>query len=333
MQKIASKNGFSLIRTANIKELDATLYELSHNKTGAGLIYLEREEENKTFAIAFNTPPSDSTGVFHIIEHSVLCGSEKYPLKDPFAELLKGSLNTFLNAVTYEDRTVYPVSSRCEKDFMNLVSVYLDAVFFPKLLENPSIFKQEGWHYEYDEESDTLSYNGVVYNEMKGAYSSPDDLGAMELSKALYPDTIYSNDSGGAPEEIPTLTYEGFKAAYKKHYHPSNSRIVLDGKIDMDSTLSLINSQLSRFEKGERVSPPQKSTGTVTETRRVKYEISESEDEKNRAKILFGYTYSDFSSKLAHITALILSDLLCGSNASPLKKALLEKGLCKDAAI
>ena len=333
MQKIAFKNGFSLIRTAEVKEIDATLYELSHDKTGAELIYLEREEENKTFAIAFNTPPVDSTGVFHIIEHSVLCGSEKYPLKDPFAELLKGSLNTFLNAVTYEDRTVYPVSSRCEKDFMNLVSVYLDAVFFPKLLENPSIFNQEGWHYEYDEESDTLSYNGVVYNEMKGAYSSPDDLGAMELSKALYPDTVYSNDSGGNPEEIPALTYNGFKEAYKKHYHPSNSRIVLDGKLDIDATLALINSQLSRFERGTRVNPPQKSADTITKAQRVRYEISENESEKDRAKILFGYVYSDFSSKAAHITSIILADLLCGSNASPLKKALLEKGLCKDAAI
>ena len=154
------KYGFSFIRSRVLSEIDATLYEFSHNKSGARIIYLDREDENKTFAVGFSTPPEDDTGVFHIIEHSVLCGSQKYPLNDPFAELLKGSLNTFLNAITYEDRTIYPVSSRCEKDFLNLADVYMDAVFSPNMLENPSIFRQEGWHYEYDAESNRLSYNG-----------------------------------------------------------------------------------------------------------------------------------------------------------------------------
>ncbi len=333
MQDIAKKHGFSLVRSAKIGELDATLYELSHVKTGAELIYIDREDENKTFAIAFPTPPEDSTGVFHIIEHSVLCGSEKYPLKDPFAELLKGSLNTFLNAMTYEDRTVYPVSSRCEKDFLNLVDVYLDAVFAPKLLENPNIFRQEGWHYEYDESSDSLSYNGVVYNEMKGAYSSPDEVGVMALSRALYSDSIYRHDSGGNPDAIPDLTYEGFKAAHAKHYHPTNSKIIIDGKIELDSVLSIINGHISRFERGERVAPPKKSSPKVAPAEYVRYEISENEDEKGRARVLFGYVYSDFADKEAHLTATILADLLCGSNASPLKKALLDKGLAKDALI
>ena len=163
-----TKYGFCLIRERELEELQATLYEMEHIKSGAKLIHLDREDENKTFAIGFPTPPFDDSGVFHIIEHSVLCGSRKYPMRDPFAELLKGSLNTFLNAVTYEDRTVYPVSSRCEKDFLNLTDVYLDAVFAPNLLTNPSIFHQEGWHYELDEEGN-LGINGVVYNEMKGA--------------------------------------------------------------------------------------------------------------------------------------------------------------------
>ncbi len=333
MQDIAKKQGFSLVRSTKIDELDATLYELAHDKTGAELIYIDRDDANKTFAIAFPTPPEDSTGVFHIIEHSVLCGSEKYPLKDPFAELLKGSLNTFLNALTYEDRTVYPVSSRCEKDFLNLVDVYLDAVFAPKLLENPSIFRQEGWHYEYNEESDTLSYNGVVYNEMKGAYSSPDEVGTMALSRALYSDSIYRHDSGGNPDAIPDLTYEKFKATHQKHYHPTNSKIIIDGKVELESVLSIINAHISHFERGERVVIPQKSSPRVTPTEYVRYEISENEDEKGRARVLFGYVYSDYADKAGQLTATVLADLLCGSNASPLKKALIDKGLCKDAII
>ena len=333
MHDIAKKQGFSLERTVKIDEISATLYELRHIKTGAELIYLDREDENKTFSVAFPTPPEDSTGVFHIIEHSVLCGSEKYPLKDPFAELLKGSLNTFLNAMTYEDRTVYPVSSRCERDFLNLVDVYLDAVFAPKLLTNPSIFSQEGWHYEYDEQSHTLSYNGVVYNEMKGAYSSPDEVGVMALSRALYSDSIYRHDSGGSPEAIPDLTYEKFKAAHRKYYHPTSAKIVLDGKMDVEKLLSLIDGHICRFERGEAIAPPKKSTPKIAQPEYVKFEISENEDEKGRARVLFGFVYSDFSDKEAQLTATILSDLLCGSNAAPLKKALLERGLCKDAII
>ena len=213
-------HGFKINRIRELPELSATLYVMTHEATGAELAYFERDDDNKTFAISFTTPPEDDTGVFHIIEHSVLCGSEKYPLKDPFAELLKGSLNTFLNALTYEDRTVYPVSSRCERDFLNLVDIYMDAVFSPLMLKNPQIFMQEGWHYEYNDEDSVLSYNGVVYNEMKGAYSSPDDIGGMELARLLFDGTPYACDSGGNPEFIPTLTYEGLKKAHEKHYHP-----------------------------------------------------------------------------------------------------------------
>ena len=182
-------HGFIVTSSERLDELDATLYEMLHEKSGAALAFLDRADENKSFAISFTTIPEDDTGVFHILEHSVLCGSDKYPVKEPFVELLKGSLNTFLNAMTYEDRTVYPVASRNDKDFYNLVSVYTDAVFHPLAVRNECVFRQEGWHFET--EGDALSYNGVVYNEMKGAYSSPDEMGDMALSRALFPTTLY----------------------------------------------------------------------------------------------------------------------------------------------
>ena len=326
-------NGFTLTRRRELEEISATLYEFEHDLCGAKLVYFDRDDQNKTFAIAFPTPPTDDTGVFHIIEHSVLCGSEKFPLKDPFAELLKGSLNTFLNAMTYEDRTVYPVSSRCEKDFLNLVDVYLDAVLAPALLKNPSIFGQEGRHFEYDKETDTLTVNGVVYNEMKGAYSSPDELGEMALSKAMYPDTYLGRDSGGNPEAIPSLTYEKFVETYKKHYHPTLSRIILDGRMDLERALSLIDSHLSRFTRGGEYPTFQRSEPRIAPTVKIPFEIPEGEDERGHSRFLFGYGASDYSDKEAMLTATILCDLLTGSNASPLKKALLDKGIAKDAAM
>ena len=326
MKNSTLHEAFELIRWVEISELDATLYEYRHKKCGTQLIYIDRDDENKTFAIAFPTPPKNDTGVFHIIEHSVLCGSKKYPLKDPFAELLKSSLNTFLNAMTYEDRTVYPVSSRCEKDFMNLVDVYMDAVLHPNMLENPAIFAQEGWHYEYDEESDRLSYNGVVYNEMKGAYSSPDEIGAM----ALYSDSIYCRDSGGNPDFIPDLTFEELKATHKKHYHPSGAKVVLDGRMDLHAVLSLLDSHLSEYEMRETVKLTDVSAPKTIAPISVSFEISEKEDAAGRARMLFGFVYSDFEDTLAQMSAGIFADLLCGSNASPLKKALIDQGLCKD---
>ena len=327
------KYGFELIRSRELEELDATLYELSHTKSGANLIYFDREDDNKTFAVGFATPPENDTGVFHIIEHSVLCGSKKYPLNDPFAELLKGSLNTFLNAGTYEDRTVYPVSSRCEKDFLNLVDVYMDAVFSPNMLENPAIFMQEGWHYEYDEERGELTYNGVVYNEMKGVYSSPDELGGECLNRILFAGTPYSYDSGGKPAAIPNLSYEQFKATHQKYYHPSGARIFLDGRMDLDRILPLLDSHLCHFEKREPISLAGKSVPKISDTVTINYEISENEEEKGKARVLYGYVFADYADKEAHIVASILCDILCGSNASPMRKALLDRGLAKDVAM
>ena len=327
------KYGFELIRKAELSEINATLYKFIHQKSGAELVYLDRDDENKTFSIGFATPPENDTGVFHIIEHSVLCGSKKYPLNDPFAELLKGSLNTFLNAGTYADRTVYPVSSRCERDFLNLVDVYMDAVFSPNMLENLAIFMQEGWHYEYDEENNSLSYNGVVYNEMKGAYSSPDELGAECLSKALFGGTPYGCDSGGNPDNIPELSYEMFKKTHEKYYHPSRAKIILDGKMDLDKILSLIDSHLCPFDKREIAEETEKICPKITDTVEIKYEISENEDESDKARVLYGFIYADYFDKEANLSASVLSDILCGSNASPLKKALLERDLAKDVAM
>ena len=324
--------GFKLIRTDAVEEINATLYEMEHVKSGAQLIYIEREDENKTFSVGFPTLPKNDTGVFHIIEHSVLCGSKKYPLRDPFAELLKGSLNTFLNAMTYEDRTVYPVSSRCEKDFLNLVDVYLDAVFSPNLVENPSIFMQEGWHYEYDEETKTLSYNGVVYNEMKGAYSSPDELGIMALNRALFAGTPYGKDSGGEPSYIPSLSYEEFVETYKENYHPSRAKIILDGQMSLDRVLPIIDEHISAFEKRSFTLPEYKKAEPVAETE-IKYEISESEDEHGKARVLYGYVCTDIFDKTSSLAITVLTDILCGSNAAPLKRALIDRGLAKDAAM
>ncbi len=327
--------GFTVLRERQAAEIGATVYEFTHDKTGARLLFLDREDKNMTFAISFATLPEDDTGVFHIIEHSVLCGSEKFPLRDPFAELLKGSLNTFLNAMTYEDRTVYPVSSGCMRDFMNLTDVYLDAVFRPNFKTNPAIFRQEGWHLEYDGEKKALSRTGVVYNEMKGAYSSPDEAGNTALLKALFKGTPYGYDSGGDPDAIPELTYERFLSLYDKYYHPSNALLILDGSVDLCPTLELIDSHLSRFEKRDISVEYKKSEAVRLPLERIYYEVSEEEDDGQQARLLLGYVFSDSESsgKVERLAAAVLCDYLAGSNAAPLKRALLDSGLCRDVGM
>ena len=225
-------HGFTEIRQAPLSELDATLHEMEHAQTGARLVWLERDEENKTFGIAFPTLPKDDTGVFHILEHSVLCGSDRYPVKEPFVELLKHSMNTFLNALTFPDKTLYPISSRNPKDFLTLMRVYLDAVFHPAIYHNPAIFRQEGWRYEFDADGQP-HYKGVVFNEMKGAFADADELETNALNRALFPNTPYRFVSGGDPACIPDLTYEQFLAAHRKFYAPSNALIFLDGTVDL----------------------------------------------------------------------------------------------------
>ena len=201
-------NGFILKEEEFINDINSNVQIFEHKKTGAKLMYIGNSDDNKTFTIGFKTPPEDSTGVMHILEHSVLCGSKNFPTKEPFVELCKGSLNTFLNAMTYSDKTVYPVASRNEKDFFNLMNVYLDAVFYPNIYETDKILKQEGWHYHIENEEDDITYNGVVYNEMKGVYSSPISQLFRKIESTLYPDNAYSHDSGGNPNDIPKLTYE-----------------------------------------------------------------------------------------------------------------------------
>ncbi len=238
--------GFELIREMNIPEVNSKASLYRHAKTGAELLSLENNDENKVFGIAFRTPPRNSTGVPHIMEHSVLNGSRKYPVKEPFVELMKGSLNTFLNAMTWPDKTAYPVASQNLQDFYNLVDVYLDAVFYPLL--SPYTFQQEGWHFELNSPDEPLTIKGVVYNEMKGVYSSPDNLLDEKSQQLLYPNTTYGFDSGGDPEVIPQLTYEEFKAFHDAYYHPSNARIYFYGDDDPQERLRILDAYLKDFE-------------------------------------------------------------------------------------
>lgn len=325
-------HGFTVLRHVEIPEVSGTLYEMKHTASGATLAYLDREDENKTFAIGFKTIPSDDTGVFHIIEHSVLCGSDKYPVKEPFVELLKGSQNTFLNAMTYEDRTVYPVSSRNPKDFLNLVNVYMDAVLHPRAAKNPQIFRQEGWHYEFDPEG-RLIYNGVVFNEMKGAYSSADEISVEVAKTMLFPDTLYRHDSGGAPTAIPDLTFEQFTSSHARFYHPSNSYIVLDGTVDLDATLGLIDSFLADYTPIAPADPILPQVAVDGGEKTVHYEIAESEDPVGKCRLSLNYVYGLTSDSVLTLATGIINDALLGSNDSPLKKAVLESGLAEDLAV
>ena len=324
--------GFRLTRIRPIPELDANMWELVYEKNGAQLVYLERPDENKTFAISFKTVPSDDTGVFHILEHSVLCGSRKYPSKDPFVELLKGSLQTFLNAMTFNDKTMYPVSSRNDKDFLNLVDVYMDAVLHPMLLEKEEIFMQEGWHIELDENKE-FSYKGVVFNEMKGAYSSADEVMSEEIMKALYPDTCYGKDSGGDPRYIPTLTYEQICEAHRTFYSPSNARIFLDGKMDLKVVLEKLDSFLVEFDPVEvpeinLVQPP------VTQPmRECEYEIAESETEEKKTRLALGFGAANYDQIERVLAISCLTDTVAGSNEAPLKKAFLDAGIAEDVSL
>ena len=325
-------HGFAVKGKSEIEEIKATLFECEHIKSGARLFFLDRDDENKTFSITFKTIPTDSTGVFHIIEHAVLCGSKKYPVKEPFVELLKGSLNTFLNAMTFSDKTMYPISTRNDKDFLNLTSVYLDAVLHPAILENPNIFRQEGWHYELDGDGE-LTRSGVVLNEMKGAFSSPDDIASFHLCEMLYPDTCYKYESGGMPEDIPNLTYEDFCAAHKKYYHPSNAEIFLDGSVKLDEVLPLIDGVLSEYrrENLDFEIPDQMPISPVS--KKVEYEIAEGESETDKTRIAVGFLASRFDEQETVVATEVLTDAIASTNESPLKKAIIDSGLCEDMSI
>ncbi len=324
-------HGFELLHEQEIREIKTTARLFRHRKTGAELLSLTAEDENKVFGITFRTPPPDSTGVAHILEHSVLCGSRKYPVKEPFVELLKGSLQTFLNAFTYPDKTCYPVASQNVQDFYNLIDVYLDAVFYPAI--TPPIFQQEGWHFELENREGNLSYKGVVYNEMKGAYSSPDNVLSEYSFQSLFPNTAYGFDSGGNPEKIPDLTYEQFHAFHQRYYHPSNARIYFYGDDDPKECLRLLSKVLEPFEPiavDSRVSlqPP------FPEPRRLNrpFMAGEDSDKDPRGMVTVNWALSETVPAENNFALRVLEYILLGMPGSPLRKALIESGLGEDLA-
>ncbi len=325
-------HGFRLTKIDNVPELTADTYEFEHIKTGAKLFYLAADDDNKVFYIAFRTPPKDDTGVAHIVEHSTLCGSRKYPLKEPFVELVKGSLNTFLNAMTYPDKTVYPVASRNAKDFRNLQDVYLDAVFYPAMRNTPEILMQEGWHYEIENPEDPLKYSGVVYNEMKGALSSPDDILGSKSLHEIFPDNCYSFESGGDPEAIPNLTQKDFSDFHAKYYHPSNSYIYLYGDVDIEEQLEYLDREyLSDFEK---ISPDSEISAQkkFSEMKRIAdfYPIGEEEPEEGKTFHSLNILTGDVLDSKTLLGLEILNHALFISSAAPVRKAIIDSGLGKD---
>ena len=330
--QIEQLQAYTLLEKREIKDLNSVSFLLKHNKTGARIALLSNDDENKVFYIGFRTPPKDSTGVAHIVEHTVLCGSDKFPVKDPFIELAKGSLNTFLNAMTYPDKTVYPVASCNDKDFQNLMDVYLDAVLHPNIYHEEKIFRQEGWHYEMDNAEDDLTINGVVYSEMKGAFSSPDDVLWREIMTSLYPHTAYAVESGGDPDVIPELTYEDFLAFHKRYYHPSNSYIYLYGNMDMAEKLQWIDEEyLSKYEalavdSALATEAPFDKMCTIEK----EYPIMESESEKDNTYLAYNIAFGVQPDRKFCYGFNTLVDVLCMMPGAPVKQALLDAGIGTD---
>lgn len=324
--------GYEVIRKEQVKELDSAAWLLKHRKTGARVFLLENDDNNKVFNIAFRTTPENSTGVAHILEHSVLCGSDQYPAKDPFIELAKGSLNTFLNAMTYPDKTMYPVASCNDKDFKNLTSVYLDAVFHPNIYRNEKIFLQEGWHYEMESLDGPITYNGVVYNEMKGALSAPESILNSCIYRALFPHTIYANVSGGDPEYIPDLSYEEFLAFHSTYYHPSNCFLYLYGDMDMAEYLKWIDeAYLSHYEKiSVDSSIAEEPAFDKWADESVMYGISEEEEEANHTFLSWNVVTGSVLDQKKYWAFQILEYVLLSAPGAPVKQALLDAGIGED---
>ncbi|MBP3204250.1 MAG: insulinase family protein [Lachnospiraceae bacterium] len=337
---IKNLSAYEVIEQREIGDVSSMSVLLRHKKTGAKVALLANDDENKVFYIGFRTPPANSTGVAHILEHSVLCGSKEFPVKDPFVELVKGSLNTFLNAMTYPDKTLYPVASCNEKDFQNLMHVYLDAVFYPNIYQKEAIFRQEGWHYELESADAPLTVNGVVYNEMKGAYSSADDVLETAIMNSLYPHTTYGVESGGDPEVIPELSYEEFLAFHRKFYHPSNCYIYLYGDMDMAEKLEFIDSHyLSAFEALQVDSEIGKETweneASQQATASVKtiikeYPLNEGEPADENTYFSLNHSVGDSTDNELCMAFEILDYALCSAPGAPLKQALVDRGIGKD---
>ena len=325
-------HGFKLERQDTVPEAASEAFVFKHIKSGARLLFLKNNDDNKVFSISFRTPPPDDTGVAHITEHSVLCGSRKFPLKEPFVELVKGSLNTFLNAMTFPDKTMYPIASQNDKDFRNLMDVYLDAVFYPVIYNKPEILLQEGWHYEIEKAEEPLRYSGVVYNEMKGARSSPDDILEEEVMKALFPDTAYAKDSGGNPEFVPQLTYEGFLDFHKRYYSPANSYIYLYGDMNIEDQLRFIDEEyLSAFDIIE-VDSELESQPAFEEVHQIKAEYPIGAEESADSKTFLSYDAVICEAGDAELVAAmsLMETVLLKTAASPLRKAIIDAGIGSD---
>lgn len=323
---------YELIETTELKDINSVGYLLRHKKSGARISLISNDDENKVFYIGFRTPSLDSTGAAHILEHSVLCGSKKYPVKDPFVELVKSSLNTFLNAMTYPDKTIYPVASCNDKDFQNLIEVYMDAVFYPNIAEHKEIFCQEGWHYEMEDINAPLTINGVVYNEMKGAFSSPEEVLSREILSTLYPDTSYFYESGGDPDVIPTLSYEKFLAFHKKYYHPCNSYIYLYGNMDMEEKLNWMDKEyLGKYDSID-VESEVKWQEPFKEVKEVKipYNIASGESLEDNTYLSYNISTGTILDKTLYVAFDILDYALLSAPGAPLKQALLDAGIGKD---
>ena len=331
-KRIEDLAAYEVLEHRYLDDLHSDSYRLRHKKSGARLALLLNGDDNKVFYIGFRTPPTDSTGVAHIIEHTVLCGSRDFPIKDPFIELVKGSMNTFLNAMTYPDKTVYPVASCNDTDFKNLMHVYLDAVFYPRIYQERRIFEQEGWHYEAEDAEGPVTINGVVYNEMKGALSSPDDLLSREIFSALYPDTTYAVESGGDPEDIPNLTYEAYLDFHQRYYHPSNSYIYLYGDMDMAERLTYLDeAYLSHFDAITVDSAIGKQPAFAQPvTARRPYSIMADEEEAGNAYLSYNVALEDCLDAKLNTAFKVLDYCLCEAPGAPVKEALLRAGLGRD---
>ena len=323
----ATIHGFTVKSVTDLPEVKGRLVRMTYEKNGADLAWLDRDDDNKTFAIMFRTIPDDDTGVAHIIEHSVLCGSEKYPVKKPFVELLKSSFATYLNAWTAPDCTTYPVCSRNNVDFLNLTDVYLDAVFHPLSVKGPLPFRQEGWHYEMKDGE--LVRNGVVMSEMKGAFGNPHRLAFTEVNRMLFPDNCYGRCSGGDPASIHNLTFEKYREFYFRHYHPSNARIFLDGRVDMPAMLAKLDSFLSAYGRME-IDAPIPLQKPVAAEKTMPYEIAEDDSEEDKTGLMDGWVCGTWRDREEELALKVLFDALADSNEAPLKKALLGRGLCED---
>lgn len=323
---------YEILDEHRVEDVQSDGFILRHKKSGARIAILSNNDDNKVFYIGFRTPPEDETGVPHIIEHTTLCGSKKFPVKDPFIELAKGSLNTFLNAMTYPDKTVYPVASCNDQDFKNLMDVYLDAVFNPNITKYEEIFKQEGWHYELTGKDDELKINGVVYNEMKGAYSSPDEVLSSQIYRSLFPDNTYSKDSGGNPEYIPKLTYEAYLDFYHKHYHPSNSYIYLYGDMDVVERLEWLDKEYLSLYDYKKVNSEINKQPAFDEIKNVEaqYSITMDDSQENKTYLSYNRVVGDSLDEMLYQAFDVLDYALVSSPGAPVKQALIDAGIGDD---